>query len=185
MNTDRLDELRTRRLLLTRLRACDVDDLGRMHTDARVMATLGGVRSAEATQQFLERNLAHWDEHGFGLWVARAATTGRFAGRGGLRHVAIAGADEVELSYAFMSDFWGQGLATELAAAAVRVAFEVLGRLDLVCFTLPVNRASQRVMEKNGFRHERDVIHADLPHALYRLTAAQWRHHTAKEPRTK
>ena len=39
---------------------------------------------------------------------------------------------------------------------------------DIVCFTLPTNRASQRVMEKVGFVYERDITHANLPHVLYR-----------------
>jgi RimJ/RimL family protein N-acetyltransferase len=48
-------------------------------------------------------------------------------------------------------------------------------RSDLVCFTLTTNHASQRVMEKVGFRYERDVLHAGLPHVLYRLSASAWR----------
>lgn len=27
------------------------------------------------------------------------------------------------------------------------------------------------VMEKVGFKYERDLVHADLPHVLYRITA--------------
>ena len=59
-----------------------------------------------------------------------------------------------ELGYWLRADRWGQGLATELAAALVRVAFEVdeVERVDLRCAT--DNRASARVAEKLGFRHE-------------------------------
>ena len=172
---NRLVELRTSRLLLLRSRADDFDDLDRMHRDPQVMATLGGIRSAEQTTQFIDGLLAHWEQHGFGLWVARDAATGRFAGRGGLRHVLIEGKPEVEVSYGLMPEFWGRGLATELARESVRVGFNDLQLSDVVSFTLPTNRASQRVMEKAGFRYERDVIHADLPHVFYRLTEQQWR----------
>ena len=55
------------------------------------------------------------------------------------------------------------------------MAFERLGMEELVCFTLTINRASQRVMEKAGFEYERDVVHAGQPHVLYRLTASGWR----------
>ncbi len=41
---------------------------------------------------------------------------------------------------------------------------------DLVCFTRTDNIASRRVMEKAGFRYERDFERAGLPHALYRMT---------------
>jgi RimJ/RimL family protein N-acetyltransferase len=135
------------------------------------MATMGGVRSEEQAKAIMQIDLTHWERHGFGRWVAHDLVTGQFAGRGGLRHCTIGGCDEVELGYAFLPQFWGQGLATELAEASVRVGFEVLGLAELVCFTLPTNAASRRVMEKVGFRYERDVVYANLPHILCRLTS--------------
>ena len=39
---------------------------------------------------------------------------------------------------------------------------------NLVCFTLVDNNASRRVMEKAGFTFERELIHAGMPHVLYR-----------------
>jgi RimJ/RimL family protein N-acetyltransferase len=170
-----IDELRTDRLLLRRIQAEHRDDLVRMHADERVMATLGGVRSAALTAGFLEGALAHWQHYGFGLWMVYDPPSGRFAGRGGLHHVMVEGQDEVEVAYAFMSDFWGQGLATELATESVRVAFEIVGLRNIVCFTLTTNRASQRVMEKVGFVYERPITHANLPHVLYRLDPGQRR----------
>jgi len=62
-----------------------------------------------------------------------------------------------------------------MAGGILSVAFERLGMEELVCFTLTINRASQRVMEKAGFEYERDVVHAGQPHVLYRLTASGWR----------
>jgi ribosomal-protein-alanine N-acetyltransferase len=169
------DERRTPRLLLKRMRRDDLDDLTRMHQDPVVMATLAGVRSREETRAGLERHLAHWEQHGFGWWVLRDPQTGQFIGRGGLRHVVFEGTPGVEVGYGLMSEFWGRGLATELAREAVRVAFAEMGLPELICFTLPTNRPSQRVMEKAGFRYERDGVYAELPHVFYRLTAAQWR----------
>ena len=80
----------------------------------------------------------------------------------------------MELAYALRSEYWGRGLATELARAAVAAGFERLGLEDIVAFTLPTNRSSWRVMEKTGFGYERDVVYAGLPHMLYRVTASGW-----------
>jgi RimJ/RimL family protein N-acetyltransferase len=85
------------------------------------------------------------------------------------------GRDEVELAFALCAEYWGRGLATEMAAAILAVAFERLGLEEVVCFTLTTNRASQRVMEKVGFRFEREVLDGRLPHVLYRLAAPDWR----------
>ena len=168
-------EARTVRLLLRRMQENDRDDLRRMHADPRVMATLGGVRSDEQTEEFLRGALAHWERYGFGFWTVRDAASGRFAGRGGLLHTAIVGGDDVEVAYAFLPEFWGRGLATELARESVRTAFQVFGLADVVCFALPTNRASRRVMEKVGFQYECDVVYHGLPHVLYRLRAGRER----------
>jgi len=168
-------ETHTARLLLRRMQENDRDDLRRMHADPQVMATLGGVRSDEQTEEFLRGAIAHWKRYDFGFWTVRDAASGRFAGRGGLLHTAIVGADDVEVAYAFLPEFWGRGLATELARESVRTAFEVLGLDDVVCFALPTNRASRRVMEKVGFRYERAVVYHGLPHVFYRLRAARQR----------
>jgi len=162
-------ERRTDRLLLRRMRAADLRDLHRMHRDPRVMATLGGVRPAAATVRLVRRVQRSWTRHGFGLWTVRDPDTGVFLGRGGLLGTRVGGGDDVEVAYAFVPECWGRGLATELARESVRVAFDVLELPDVVCFTTPTNAASLRVMEKLGFRAERDVVVRGLPHVFCRL----------------
>jgi [ribosomal protein S5]-alanine N-acetyltransferase len=137
------------------------------------MATLGGLRSAEETAYYLRENLDHWDRYGYGMWVFSDRTDGRFVGRAGLRNTRVGGNEEVELAYALVADYWGRGLATEMAKQILKLAFERLDLDDIVCFTLPTNRASKRVMEKAGFEYERDVVHAGSPHVLFRSKAPE------------
>jgi [ribosomal protein S5]-alanine N-acetyltransferase len=163
-----IETFETTRLRAERLDAGHVAELCRMHQDKRVMATLGGIRSDLETRRFLETNLEHWQRHGYGLWVFRTRADGRFVARGGLRQVTVGGALEVELAYALMSEHWGQGLATEMSRSIIALGFEQLGLANIVGFTLTTNQGSRRVLEKTGFTYERDLIHADLPHLLYR-----------------
>ena len=102
------------------------------------------------------------------MWLLRDRETGEPVGRGGLQYTFTAGLHDVEAGWAILPDRWGQGLATELAHACVQVAFEQLGLRQIVAFTLPDNIASRRVMEKAGFEYERDIVHAGMPHVLYR-----------------
>jgi [ribosomal protein S5]-alanine N-acetyltransferase len=44
-----------------------------------------------------------------------------------------------------------------------------MGLGTVISYTLPGNLASRRVMEKLGFSYEREIVHYDLPHVLYRL----------------
>ena len=165
---------RTHRLLLTRFVAGDAADLARMRRDPRVAQTLGGARPEAETEHLAQHLAAHWDEHGFGWWALRVPESGRFIGCGGLRGVEV-GAGEIEVGFGLIPEYWGRGLATELARVAVAQGIVRLGAAELVSFALSGNVASRRVMEKAGFTYDRDIVHLDTPHALYRLSARAWR----------
>ena len=169
-----LDEVHTERLRLRRPTLADREDLLRFHADPVVMETLGGVRDEAVTDAYLDEMIAHWNAHAFGYWIAHDRVSGAFAGRAGLRLMVVAGLPEIELGYGFRSEYWGRGIATEAAAASVRVGFESVGTRDLVCFTATSNDRSRRVMEKVGFRYEKDFVYADIPHRLSRLDAGRW-----------
>lgn len=163
-----LDGFGTARLTAERLVPEHRDDLRRMDADERFMAMLGGVRDEAGTLAYLDRNLAHWEAHGHGLYMLRDRATGAMAGRAVIRHLDVEGSDEVEIGYGFLPAWWGRGLATEIARACGDLGLGRLGLESVVAVTLPEHRASQRVMTKAGLRYERDVIHADLRHVLFR-----------------
>jgi len=92
-----LDSFETERLQAERLQEDHFELIHRMHQDERVMAHLGGPRSPEQTSDYMEQNLTHWAEHGYGIWILSERATGHFAGRGGLRSVVLGGKDEVDV----------------------------------------------------------------------------------------
>ena len=68
-----------------------------------------------------------------------------------------------ELGYELGRRWWGQGLATEAAAAVVHYGFSVLGLHRIEAGVLPPNAASVRVLQKLGFVEEgprRDYLFA-------------------------
>lgn len=162
------DSFTTARLRAERLRPEHTAEIHRMHQDAEQMAMLGGIRDEAQTAAYMERNLKHWDEHGFGLWLLRSASDGRVAGRALLRHLTLDGADEVEVGYSFYPAYWGVGLATEIASACLVHGRESLGLSSVVALTKPANIPSQRVMTKIGMVFEREFDHETIPHVLFR-----------------
>lgn len=170
----RLGNLNTERLAGAPLGPAHFDDIRRLFTDPRVMATLGGVRDDDTIRAYLKKAQTGWREQ-FDLWHLRERTSGAFVGRGGLRPTPVEGVLEVEVGWAFLPAFWGRGYATELGRAAIALGFERLGLPSIISFTLPTNAASRRVMEKCGLTYERDGPWADLPHVFYRITAEAWR----------
>jgi ribosomal-protein-alanine N-acetyltransferase len=139
--------------------------------DERVAPSLwpDGAPSLAQVRSLLVRDADHWKRHRWGPWMVRDAGTRAAIGRVGLKHCEVGGREEVELAWMVAADRWGEGLATEMAAEAVRVAFELLALPDVVAFTLVDNVASRRVMDHLGMAYERDIEHAGLPHVLYRL----------------
>jgi RimJ/RimL family protein N-acetyltransferase len=160
----------TERLRGEPITAAHQEELCRLLGDPRVGATLGGTLSSGRVAAQIEQLSEHWERHGFGYWVWRDRATGAMVARGGLSRTHVGGRDEVEVGWAVTPDRWGEGLATELGATSLRLAFEDLALDDVVAYTLPGNRASRRVMEKLGFGFERDIVHAELPHVLYRIS---------------
>lgn len=165
---EEIETFETARLAATAIAPRDLADYCRLFSDKLVAATLGGVRSREETERYLQLGVEHWRRHGFGIWTFRNRSDARFVGRAGLRHGQVGGRAEIELLYALLADEWDKGLATEIARALMSLAEERLGLDSVVAFTRPTNRRSRRVMEKAGFIYESDILHADEPHVLYR-----------------
>jgi [ribosomal protein S5]-alanine N-acetyltransferase len=119
----------------------------------------------------LARDLEHWGGHGFGPRVVEERGgdgSVPFAGRAGLSWTTVEGVLAVQLAWALVPRAQRRGLATEAALALVDEA-RALALPEVVSFTLPHNTASRRVMEKAGMEEDGDIVHAGLPHVLYRL----------------
>ena len=164
-----LDGFVTARLRAERLEPHHFDELRRMHVDEAVMTHLGGVRNEAQTNAYLEKNLTHWAEHGFGLWILRERDGVEWIGRGLLRTLPLDGVDEIEVGYAFYEPFWGRGLATEITAACLTIAREQLGLDTVVAITSPDNVKSQHVLRKNGLVFDRGFVHEGAPASLFRI----------------
>lgn|GEM_PF-450080 len=152
-----MDRFSTERLSAERLDDSHLADLVALHLDPDVSRYLGGIRSPDTTKTYLATNIAHWQKHGFGLWVLKTGT-GEFAGRAGVRYVQVDDVEEVEIAYTFKRGMWGRGLATEISAALIRIALFDLKLPSLVGLVFVGNTASRRVLEKSGFALERNVI---------------------------
>lgn len=175
-------EIETARLVASRVTEADLPELLRLLRDPRVAATLsptGRPPGDDEVRSGLIEAIGHWELHGFGLWMLRERADGRLVGRGGLQHTFVTGRDEVEVAWAIVPELWGRGLATELARAAIEVAFGPLALQEVIAYTLPHNGASRRVMEKCGFVLEGSLQCEGLSQVLYRLEGLVGPHRTS------
>ena len=86
----------------------------------------------------------------------------------------------LEFGYWIGRTYWNRGYATEAVATLARFAFETLGVEEIWAAAVPVNDASHRVLEKNGFaiagagEREAEIRGHPLPVITRMLSRAQW-----------
>lgn len=145
--------LETPRLQLRLMQADDVDPLLTIFADPSVMASFGAPPFDRLQMtQWVQRNLDHQAEHGYGLFSVLLKTDGLLIGDCGLELMDVEGVPAAELGYDFRSDYWNQGYATEAASAVRDYAFGQLQLPRLISLIRVGNLASQRVAEKIGMR---------------------------------
>ncbi|MGL5941193.1 MAG: GNAT family N-acetyltransferase [Waterburya sp.] len=169
-----IELIETRRLKGERVQESHLPLWSKMGSNSTVMATLGGTWSQEKTQEIIQWNCEQWKHYRHGQWTFFDRVTAAFVGRGGIRRVTVNEQEEVELGYALMPEFWGQGLAVEIGEKALLIAFNKFNYPSVVGYTLIDNKRSQRVMEKIGFSFESNIVHANLPHVLYRYQNSKY-----------
>ena len=174
-------ELQTARLLLRRWRDDDRAAFAALNADAEVMQHFPTTLTRDESDAFIGRIEAGFDEHRYGLWAVERLDRHQFIGFVGLMlHTFEAHfTPAVEVGWRLGREHWGQGFATEAAAAALAYGFEVIELHEIVSMTAATNLRSQRVMQRLGLTRDAadDFDHPRLPvghhlqrHVLYRLT---------------
>jgi ribosomal-protein-alanine N-acetyltransferase len=170
-----IPELRTGRLVLRAIQPEDIDAYYEvLFADPDVMRYLPGGEPLprERLDGLVERSHAHWEQHGYGVWVVCDVTSGEVIGQCGLRYLDEV--DETEILYAYARPTWGKGIATEGARAALDFGFEKAPLQRIVAYAVPANSASTKVMEKLGMRYEAEDHLFDLDLVRYAISREEW-----------
>ena len=180
-----LVRLETGRLILRPWREEDRAPFAALNADPRVAAHLAGVLDRAGSDAIVDRVLKGFAEHGYGPWALEVKGGAAFIGFCGIWQPSFAAhfTPCTEVGWRLAFEAWGNGYATESAAAALDYGFGPLGLAEIVAYTTPVNLRSRRVMERLGMTHdpaddfERPPLSDGAPacpHVLYRMRAAEW-----------
>lgn len=165
--------LETARLLLRPFRADDVDVQAAILADREVMRHLGGEPLArEDAWRKLLNGAGLWPLFGYGYWAVERRADGAMIGQVGFADFkrdmtpSIEGLPEV--GWLFAREAFGQGYATEAAAAAIAWADAALAAPEIVAIISADNRGSIRVAEKCGFAQREEAAYKGEPILLFR-----------------
>jgi ribosomal-protein-alanine N-acetyltransferase len=151
-------ELETPRLSLRRLEPDDAEFLVGLLNQPSFLANIGdrGVRNADDARRYLRDGpMAMYGRFGFGLWLLSRRDDGAPLGMCGLLKRDTL--PDVDVGYALLPQFWGQGYALEAVQATLRHAASKFGLKRVIGVVSEGNAASIRVLEKAGMRFERMV----------------------------
>lgn len=146
--------IQTERLTLWPFTSDDRDAFADMHSDTEVAASLGGRLSATDAAAKLEWYSISMATLGYGRWAVEVS--GEFVGYAG---VMAAPSDHplgphYEIGWCLVRRAWGNGYATEAAAATLSDVFDRVGLSEVLAYTTPDNLRSQAVISRLPFQRD-------------------------------
>jgi len=164
------DLLVTPRLRLRMWETGDAPLVKALHADPQTNRFLSQ-KADPWSDKKVARRLAGWADEfatdGLTKFKLSRRSDGVFLGRAGFSRLPETG--EFELGYAIRRSEWGNGYASEIAAALARWFFTLDKADHFVAFAHVENIASQRVLEKAGMRFERNGLYHNMPFRFYRM----------------
>jgi len=165
----------TDRLLLRPWREEDGVELQGLFRDPAVRG--GRNLPADRIARLAEGSLRQWRVNGFGPWAAIDKATGCWIGKIGLDELDDwQDVDKIEVGFELHQAWWGRGLATEGALAALSFGFERHDLKRIISVTAASHAAARRVMEKTGltYRCIRFWLNPEVPVVSYAMDRAAW-----------
>lgn len=143
---------RTPRLVARRLERADAAPMQVVYGDAEAMRWVGDGKPLDLAQcdHWVEITHRNYATYGYGMFALVSRESKSVIGFCGLVHPG--GQAEAELKYALRREAWGQGLASEAAAAMLAAAASLFGLARVIATAAPENSASHRVLLKAGMQ---------------------------------
>jgi RimJ/RimL family protein N-acetyltransferase len=171
-----IPRLETDRLILRGMHTGDFEIWAGFMADPEVMRYLSGPMTRTDAWRTIAMTLGHWELRGYGMWAVERKADGALIGRVGMLNPE--GWTGLEVGWTLGRPYWGQGYATEAAAAAMRYAF-LTQPVDRVVSNIdPEHLASQavalRLGEKKGHTTELMVSGHSFTVDVWSISRADW-----------
>src|ERR1051326_1626285 len=118
----------------------------------------------QARSYLLNGPMKSYETNGFGLSLVELKADRIPVGMCGLLKRDYL--DHPDIGFAFLPNYTGQGFASEIAKEVIRYGLRELQMEKIFAITLPENSSSIKLLEKIGFRREKNFISPDTNEEL-------------------
>ena len=164
------EKIETRRLRLRHFTLNDADELYRIYSHRELFRYISNEKPPrwEQTKAVINSLIENWQQHRFGVWAVVDKKQQQLIGHCGFKF--LENTREIQIGYLLLKSYWGIGLGTEAALAALKYGFEIAKLQRVVAIAKPENMASRRVMEKVGMKYEKDAYYYNNNVVYYSIT---------------
>lgn len=159
--------LETERLILRSQQPEDTETIVKMFADPEVMRFIGD--GNVIPRNIAEQSVNRWNEyerkHSFSSWAVVRKEDDAFIGKCGFNY--LPDNSDIELSYMLDEPYWGNGYASEIAKATLDYGLNKLDLKRVVALVYPQNSPSIRVIEKTGFKFEKEYDYKGIKMLMY------------------
>jgi len=163
LKTEAVIVLTTERLRLRHMTVDDAAFMLRLLNEPSWLRFIGdrGVKTlADAQSYILNGPVEMVSRLGFGFYIVELKDQAEPAGPVGICGLAQRPyLEDVDIGFAFLPEFWGQGYAFEAASAVLELARTRLGLRRVLATVRPGNQSSIKLLEKLGLRYEKTMPH--------------------------
>ena len=150
-------KIQTERLSLRHFERADAPFLMQLLNTEGWIKYIGdrNVHTLAEAETYMLRFTEHYALHGFGFYLVERTADRTPLGMCGL--MCREGLDDIDIGFAFMPEFGGQGYAYEAAAATMLHARNDLNRSTVLAITVAYNAKSIRLIEKIGLTFQKII----------------------------
>ncbi len=149
--------LETERLIIQEPRESDFPEFWRLINDPIAMRYTAGTTtlSKDKALEGYKRRIELFGHNPTYIFSIIEKSSRTYIGYCGIRYWDVI--EGVELLYGYNQEHWGKGYGSEAALAVADFAFNDLAMTELFGIVYPANKASEKILQKVGFKYIKDV----------------------------
>ena len=170
----------TERFFLREILPTDVEGLYELDSDPEVHQFLGNKPISDRRQIIDVINFIRqqYNDNGIGRWAIIDKKTNAFIGWTGLKFVTDSTNNHInyyDLGYRLIRKYWGQGIATETAIAALDYAFTILKVEEVFAAASCKNIGSNKILQKIGLNLIETFYFEDIECNWYKIDKTDYK----------